>query len=152
MNIRKASEKDIPNLIQIIIEYKKEQNILFEINQIEELRRTLVNSIKNEENTLIVSIDSESHIVDGFINFHILDFPLILGKELYISDLLIQRNSRGKGKGTLLLKYIEDIAYNQGCIRIMLNNRMDSEGYIRDFYKKNGFFERNNIANFVKHL
>ena len=107
MSIRKALERDIPALIQIVIEYKKEQNLLFDLNQIEKVRKSLMNSIRSEENTLIVSIDTEKNTIDGFINFHILDFPLILGKELYISDLVLKKDTRGKGRGTSLLTYVE---------------------------------------------
>lgn len=152
MKIRDALEIDIPYLIQIVIEYKKSQNILFDPNQIEKLKTSFENAIRNDKNIISVHINSENDAIDGFINLHLLDFPLIQGKELYISDLVINRGERGKGKGTALVQYAEKIAEEHDCVRIMLNNFKDSTAYEREFYKKKGFIERKNIANYVKFL
>ncbi|MBN2443577.1 MAG: GNAT family N-acetyltransferase [Spirochaetales bacterium] len=71
------------------------------------------------------------------------------GSELYISDLLIDQNHRGKGIGNILLKKAEELASQHGCVRLMLNNSKDSESFRRSFYKKYGFNERIYFAHFV---
>ena len=152
MKIRDALEIDIPYLIKIVIEYKKSQNILFDSDRIEKLKISLENTIRSDKDILLVNINSENDTINGFINLHVLDFPLIQGKELYISDLVVKREERGKGKGTALVQYAEKIAEEHDCVRIMLNNFKDSEAYEREFYKKKGFIERKNIANYVKFL
>ena len=77
---------------------------------------------------------------------------MIYGKELYISDLLIKKDRRGRGIGTKLLSEIERIAKKSGVKRIMLNNNKNEESYKSNFYKKHNFIERENISNFIKYL
>ncbi len=149
MKIRKASNTDIPQLIQLIIDYKTSQNLIFNNDQIEKMRSSLKNSVNGNINILIVSLNSKEDSINGYLNMHMIDFPLIQGKELYISDLVIKEEKRGKGHGTELLNYAKNFAQEQNCVRIMLNNFKESQAYIRGFYKKKGFLERENFANFV---
>ena len=90
--------------------------------------------------------------IAGYINMHICPFPMIGGTELYISDLLIMNDFRGKGIGKALLLKAEEIAGTYKCVRIMLNNAKYAQSYIRSFYKKSGFFERDDFANFIKKI
>ena len=152
MKVRNAIERDIPQIVQIIIEYKTDQNFSFNNEKIEKTKISLEKSISNDENILIVCINSETDLVMGFINVHILDFPLLQGKELYISDLVVKGEQRGRGIGTALIHYAEKIAIENNCVRMMLNNYKDSKAYEKEFYKKKEFIERENIANFVKNL
>jgi GNAT superfamily N-acetyltransferase len=81
-----------------------------------------------------------------------LPYPIIAGLELYISDLLVAEEGRGKGVGGSLLAKAEVLAKENRCVRVMLNNPKESEGYQREFYKKHGYTERIKFANFVKML
>jgi len=94
-------------------------------------------------------IINDEDIPLGYINFHILNFPLISGKELYISELMINEHERNKNLGTKLINFAIDKAKELNCERIMLNNSMESISYKRNFYKNLGFAQRDTMANFV---
>lgn len=143
--------KDISDLINFIKNYKKENN------------RTITHEILNKIEKEVVEIISAKHsfafkckdnnkVFCGYIIFHILNFPMINGKEAYITELFIDKNQRGKGIGTKFLQIAERIARENNCSRLMLNNPKDYESYDRIFYSKKGYTERVNFANFVKDL
>lgn len=85
----------------------------------------------------------------GYINMHIIDFPLLSGKKLYISELFVDSKRRTGKLGSQLLDFAKEKAKEFGCNRLMLNNSMESIAYERDFYKKHGFIHRESMANFI---
>ena len=91
-------------------------------------------------------------MITGYLNARFVLFPLIGGYECYISGLIIHPDSRGRSAGNRLLEKLNCIAEEYGAVRMMLNNQRDSESCRRDFYKKQGFRERNSFSNFVKIL
>jgi ribosomal protein S18 acetylase RimI-like enzyme len=90
--------------------------------------------------------------VDGFIVVHWIPFPMLAGTEAYISDLIVERTQRGRGIGRRLVAVVESEARAQGCVRLMLNNRVAAEAFKRAFYAKLGFRAREDFANLVRPL
>ena len=150
MNIRHIEEKDIDAILNMITHYRKEQNVTINDSLKNEIRKQLAIVAKEKPDTTYVCIVQNE--VAGYINMHICPFPMIGGKELYISDLLVKQNYRGKGIGKRLMNKAEETAQKHGCSRMMLNNAKEAESYKRSFYGKSGFTERLNFANFVKTL
>ena len=95
--------------------------------------------------------EQEGRIV-GYIAVHWIPFPMLQGREGYISDLLVTQDCRGCGIGRSLLAAVEDRASELGCARLMLNNSIAAESFKREFYQKNGFRHRTEFANLVKIL
>jgi len=149
--IREAVKEDIQGILSIIIDYKEEQNN--KLNDVETAKvRDQIHQVLEEKNSKIfVSISSDDEVM-GYINTHIISFPLIKGSDMYISDLVVAAQARGNNIGSKLLAFIEKYAKDNSCIRLMLNNEKDMESYTRAFYKKMGFTERVNFANFVKEM
>jgi ribosomal protein S18 acetylase RimI-like enzyme len=151
MKIRKIKKIDLPFLVEIIFNYKSKQNPNLD-NKIKlNINDTLKKIIRQKKSKTLISLNDEDKIT-GFINFHEILFPMITGKEFYISDLLIDENERGKNIGRKLVEEVEKIAKKDGIKRLMLNNLKESESYSRGFYNKIGFKERNNCSNFVKEI
>ena len=73
MVIRKVIENDIPQLIKIITEYKKEQMKPLDNRQIEKLKLTIERIIKEKKTLLLVNTNLNETIIDGFINIHLID-------------------------------------------------------------------------------
>lgn len=144
--IRKITEKDIPRIKDVILEYlgshsEYEQNV-------NGLEQTLKLAAKEKNSFLFVITDKDDNAV-GYTNFHLINFPLISGKEIYISELFIAAEGRSQKLGTKLLDFVNEKAKELGCCRIMLNNSITSEAYKKEFYKKYGFIHRETMGNFV---
>jgi catechol 2,3-dioxygenase-like lactoylglutathione lyase family enzyme/GNAT superfamily N-acetyltransferase len=103
-----------------------------------------------EHHQLLVSV-AEGRIA-GYIAVHWIPLPLLSGSEGYVSDLYLGQACRGGGLGKQLMDAVERLAVQRGCLRLMLNNRLTSRSYLREFYPKLGFRRRDEFANFVKTL
>jgi len=90
--------------------------------------------------------------VVGYVAVHWVPFPMIQGWEAYISDVIVSQSLRGTGIGRRLLETVESEARERGCARLMLNNSRTASSFLRKFYPKHGFRERDDFANFVKSL
>lgn len=148
MEIRELIEKDIVNIVELITEYKLESKKEITDKDIKEVHQLLKEILDSEGSKILVA--KNNNRVSGYICFHIYNFPLILGKECYISDLLVSNEIRGKGAGKKLIDAVEKEAKEMGAIRLILNNPKEAISYKRSFYSKLGFTERENFANFVK--
>ena len=151
MTIREMENEDIPELVKMISFHKKNQNFTITKEFENTIFEGLKECLKNKLSRIFVALTSTDKIM-GYINCHFISFPMMPGKEIYISDLLIHPEYRGSGAGSKLLSKSEDYARSKGCKRLMLNNQKTEESYKREFYKKQGFKERQNFANFVKQL
>jgi len=87
--------------------------------------------------------------VVGYIAIHWLFYAILPGPEGYISELFVSEKERGHGIGSLLIKEVIKQAKRKGCSRLMLANNRNRLSYEKGFYKKNGFLEREHIANFI---
>jgi GNAT superfamily N-acetyltransferase len=103
-----------------------------------------------DRTTLLVA--DEGGEVAGYLAVHWIPFPLLAGREGYVSDLVIAESWRGQGVGKALLEAAEQRALAQGCVRLMLNNRITSEAFTHGFFTGAGFRQRAEFANFVKEL
>lgn len=144
--IRKFAKKDITPVCQMIHTYLDISHEYVEFDEDRTLKA--LHSALEETNNIYVIVDDEDTAI-GYINFHIINFPLISGKEFYISELIVHEGERSKNLGTRLINFAITRAKELGCERLMLNNSMESISYKRNFYKNLGFAQRDTMANFV---
>ena len=85
----------------------------------------------------------------GYGAVHWLPYLILAGPEGYVSELFVHESHRGQGIGGQLLKVMETEARKRGCSRLMLINLRKRESYQRRFYHKQGWEEREGVANFV---
>ena len=90
--------------------------------------------------------------VVAYVAVHWVPFPMLGGREAYVSDLIVGADWRGHGLGNRLMQAVEARAKEMGCERLMLNNRVVAESFERGFFVKAGFRQRTDFANFVKPL
>jgi GNAT superfamily N-acetyltransferase len=152
MPIRRLAESDIPTLVEMVYHYRASESHK-DVPQTKKMDIDLAfrKIMKKRGSFPMVYIDGDGDPA-GYILYHIHDYPIIMGKEAYISDLLVRTDKRGAGIGSALLAHAERHAQRSGCTRLMLNNPKEGASYKRDFYRKHGYTERNNFANFVKVL
>jgi N-acetylglutamate synthase-like GNAT family acetyltransferase len=145
LQIRSAELKDSDGIVALLAELASEDGrTRFDVDRVCELVRECVNATGH---TIYVA-DREG--VVGYVAVHWIPFPMLGGREGYISDLVVRTAARGTGVGSRLLSAIEAHARELGCVRLMLNNRTTSEAYRRAFYSMRGFRQRDECANLVK--
>jgi ribosomal protein S18 acetylase RimI-like enzyme len=107
--------------------------------------------LTDDSHTVLVTESTEGAIL-GYVAVHWLPYLMLAGPEGYVSELFVTESARGAGLGTRLLQAVEAMAVSRGCSRLMLVNRKTRESYRRGFYRKLGWEEREEFANFVLHL
>ena len=90
--------------------------------------------------------------VIGYACVHWLPYLFLPGPEGYLSELFVEQTHRGKGVGKQLLNSIVTEAKHRDCSRLMLITSRGRESYRREFYLKQGWVERDGMANFVLRL
>jgi len=98
--------------------------------------------------TVLVASDEDGNVI-GFINVHWVPFIMLGSFEGYVSDVFVSPKASGRGAGKMLVEAVMEEGKKRGCMRLMLTNGKDKPSYKEGFYKKLGWTERPNVANFV---
>jgi GNAT superfamily N-acetyltransferase len=147
VEVRLAVPTDGGPVAAIVAEHAAEQGLTVDRDAAEEAVRHCVN---DPAHLMLVAADPQG--VAGFITLHWIPFPMLSGTEAYVSDVIVARARRGAGIGRALIEAAEQAARQRGCQRMMLNNRVAAESFVRDFYPKLGFRARDEFRGFVKRL
>ena len=152
MKIRKIKKSDTSEIIEFLKSIKKFNRLgLSESEAQNNIEKMIFMNIENSNNSIYVA-EEEDKII-GFIGFHIIPYLILSGKtEGYISELFIREESRGKNIGGKLLDIVLKEAKEKDCTRLHLINFKDMESYKRGFYKKHGWEEREEGADFIYSL
>ena len=114
LDFRFAEEKDIPLILQFIKELADYEKMLNEVVATEELLKEWIFEKKRAE----VIFALEDGVEVGFaLFFH--NFSTFLGRAgIYLEDLYVRLEYRGKGYGKGLLKKLAQITVERGCGRL----------------------------------
>lgn len=111
---RFANNNDIPLILHFIKELASYEKMLDEVVATEELLYEWIFNQKKAEVIFIVENEKE---VGFALFFH--NFSTFLGRSgVYLEDLYVQPEYRGKGYGKALLKKLASIAVERGCGRL----------------------------------
>lgn len=132
--VRKATPNDVPLILHLIRELAEYEKLLHEVVADEEtLHQNLFGEVQGPE---VLIAEENSRAVGFVLFFH--NFSTFLGKKgVYIEDLYIRSEYRGKGYGEKLLREICKIAAERNCGRVDWWVLNWNERAIR-FYKKMG--------------
>ena len=140
--IRKASNKDIPRIIEL----------LHQVNMVHHVIRPDLfkpHTTKYNEQELETMLDDDSKPIfvydDGLVlGYAFCQVTEVRGnqllediKTLYIDDICVDENARGRHIGKALYKYVRDYAKSIGCNNITLNVWEGNDSAI-SFYKNMG--------------
>ena len=114
MEFRYAERKDCALILQFIKELADYEKMLDEVVATEELLKEWIFEKKKAE--VIFAMEGETEV--GFaLFFH--NFSTFLGRAgIYLEDLFVLPEHRGKGYGKGLLKQLAKIAVERGCGRL----------------------------------
>jgi len=148
--IRPALPQDVPAIAAILSSVAWMTRVqaapLQEMHQ--EMLTCMDLCLADDSHTVLVAEDSSGN-VRGYTSVHWLPYFFLQGPEGYVSELFVHEDARGSGIGTLLLEAVKYEARRRSCSRLMLVNGRNRPSYQREFYKKNGWREREHMANFV---
>ena len=115
MKIRSATPEDIPTILQLIRDLATYERAPDEVTATEE---QLNEVLFGERPTAEVALVFEGDAPAGFaVFFH--NFSTWLGRPgLYLEDLFVNPEMRGKGYGRALLTHLARIARDRGCGRM----------------------------------
>lgn len=114
LTIRYAQESDIPKILYFIKELAIYENMLDDVVATEDLLREWIFEKQKAE----VLLAEEGGIPVGFaLFFH--NFSTFLGRAgIYLEDLFVMPEHRGKGYGKALLRHLAQITMERGCGRL----------------------------------
>ena len=114
INIEPASETDIPLIFSFIREFAEYVHLSHEVAATEETLRETLFGPKRYAEVIFARLDNQPA---GFAIFFY-NFSTFLGKPgIYLEDLFVKPEVRGKGIGKALLIYLARLAVERGCGR-----------------------------------
>ena len=134
MKIRAASETDVPLILQFIRDLARYEKLEHKVVATEEgLRQTLFGNPRFAE----VVFAEEGGVDAGFaLFFH--NYSTFLGRPgIYLEDLFVKPEMRGRGYGKALLAHLARLALERGCGRLEWAV-LDWNTPAIDFYKSLG--------------
>ena len=144
MDIRRATESDMAglnNLLnQVLMVHHKGSPDIFKANCKKYTDEELLGIIADDSRPIFVAADEDGAVMGyAFCVFqqHIDNNILTDIKTLYIDDLCVDENIRGRHIGRSLYDYVVDFAKNSGCYNVTLNVWSLNEGAMK-FYEKCG--------------
>ncbi len=115
LHIRSATEADVPLILQFIRDLAIYEKLEHKVIATEEaIRRTLFGNPRFAE-VVFAEVDGEEA---GFaLFFH--NYSTFLGQPgIYLEDLFVKEEMRGRGIGKALLAYLARLAKERGCGRL----------------------------------
>ena len=117
MNVRivEAKEADVPDILRFIRELARFEKLEHEVEATEDVLRGSLFGERRHAEALLLEEGAER--VGFALFFH--NFSTFLGRPgLYLEDLYVRPEKRGKGYGTLMLRHLAKIALARGCGRM----------------------------------
>lgn len=114
LDFRYAEEKDVPLILQFIRELAEYEGLLEEVVATEAILKEWIFEKKKAEVIFVLEQEAEA----GFaLFFH--NFSTFLGRAgIYLEDLYVKPEYRGRGYGKGLLRKLAQIARERGCGRL----------------------------------
>ena len=146
MEIRRAEERDIPRLIELLEQvlqiHADIRPDIFIPGTTKYTNQELVEMLKDDTKPVYVAVDGQD-VCLGYAFCQLKEQPfsnnMVPFTSLFIDDLCVDEECRGKHVGTILYKHVLDYAKEIGCYDVTLNV-WEGNDNARAFYEKMGMF------------
>jgi ribosomal protein S18 acetylase RimI-like enzyme len=143
MQIRRATEKDIPDIDRLLNQVNMVHHLirpdLFRVNR-KYTDEQLKERVHDDQLPIFAAVDDDDHL----LGYCMTKFQQISGdtirtdiKTLYIDDLCVDENVRGRHVGQTLYEYTKQFAKKNGCYNVTLHVWAGNDKAAR-FYEKMG--------------
>ena len=144
MNIRRASENDIPRLIELLEQvlqiHADIRPDIFIPGTTKYTNEELAQMIKDDTKPIYVAADENDNCL-GYAFCQLQEQPfstnMVPFKSLFIDDLCVDQQARGQHIGESLFEYVKQQAKEQGCYEVTLNVWAENTS-AEHFYEKMG--------------
>ena len=144
MNIRKAENKDIQRLLELLQQvlelHAKIRPDVFIPGTTKYTQDELEGIIKDDMSPIYVAVGDDDGVV-GYAFCQIKEQPfsnnMVPFKSMFIDDLCVDESRRGQHVGEALFEYVKDRARELGCYEVTLNVWAGNES-AEHFYEKMG--------------
>ena len=144
MNIRRAEERDIPRLGDLLLQvcrvHHEGRPDIFRAGGRKYSDAELVSLLADASRPILVAEDGAGQ-VQGYafciLQRHVGDGALCDGTTLYLDDLCVDENCRGQGVGKALYEAVLDLARSLRCYNVTLNVWAENPS-ARRFYENCG--------------
>lgn len=143
MEIRFAKKCDIPGILHLLTQvgqvHAKGRPDIFRGDALKYDKADLEALLQEENRPVLVAVEEENVLGYAFcIRKGVKDHPVLADQEeLYVDDLCVEENLRGKGVGTKLYEAVVALAKELGVCRVTLNVWAFNEKALA-FYEKCG--------------
>ena len=142
--IRKANKNDIPGVISLLFQVNAVHHDirpdLFKGNTVKYNEQELAELFDDESKPIFVYVDEDGNIL-GHAFCQIIDIKnnqlLQDIRTLYIDDICVDENARGRHIGKAMYEYVRDFAQSIGCNNMTLNVWEGNDSALH-FYKSMG--------------
>jgi GNAT superfamily N-acetyltransferase len=144
ISIIKATDKDIPLILELLYELDRPKPI---DNEIKVFKNKIRGYFSDSQKTILLA--KQDNKIVGLVSVIFLNRLNRAKPEMYIPELIVTKQFRNFGIGKKLIKHCIDLAKKKDCYRIRLesgNQRKESH----KFYKSIGFEQ--SALSFTKHV
>ena len=144
MNIRKAEEKDIPRIIELLGQvlqiHADIRPDVFIPGTTKYTVDELAEFLKNEGKPIYVAVNEDDECL-GYAFCQLKEQPfsnnMVPFRSLFIDDLCVDKAARGQHIGEELFEYVKQQAKKMGCYEVTLNV-WSGNTHAENFYEKMG--------------
>ena len=144
MKVRKAEERDIPQIMELLGQvlqiHADIRPDIFIPNTTKYTNAELIDMLKEETKPIYVAVDENDRCL-GYAFCQLKKQPfsnnMVQFTSLFIDDLCVDKNTRGQHVGQTLFEYVKSEAKKMGCYEVTLNV-WEGNTSAEKFYEKMG--------------
>lgn len=135
---RPARAGDGHGIAEILADHSRFDGNLDDLDVAARRIEALLPDAEDPHRTMVVVEDGAGGL-DGYAHWHVTHPAFLDGPSLYLTELFVRADARGRGVGSTLLDAVHDEASALGAARVELVQVRGTEAHRRGFYPAYGY-------------